>query len=792
MSNTKACTRFVSRLLALSLLVLALSQHAAAQRVERQSLEGTLIVVWGDPRSGAATGGETRYALALPDGRQIRLQLAGQETTALMNFGKRVTVSGLTDVEAGTMLVESVAAEHPGVAPDAVFGTKKVIYLLVKYSDDVAVPHPPSFYSNLNNPDTPPVGEVFPTTINAFFKKTSWNQFSWIGDVGGVGGIGAPGGWLTLPHPKSYYAPCGWADVCAQLGDLSDDATALGRAQGINFANYDNINFVLSNDLDCCAWGGGYYSAFDNKGFGATWEPPWGQETGTYAHEMGHSLGLPHSGWIYYAYDSPWDIMSSRTSAANVQCGSYASANSAAVNSLYCSEPGDGFIGAHKDHLGWVPGANSVVSNTSASVTVTLEGSSLPLGAAVKLLTICIDGVPCTGESARYFTVEARVKDLGATSQFDNAIPGEGVVIHEVRKGQPAIGGSCFFNSQSGFAFPVDATPGDYDSIACNIGGRFYPDFALYNAQWNPGQTYTNGFSISVLSRSGSTFVVSTTGMAPPTATGITPNAGSPAGGTNITVTGTNFVAGTVVSLGGVPATSIVVVNSTTITAIAPAHAAGSVDVVVTNALGQSDTITNGFLYTNAPVITTQPASQSVAPGGTAALTVAASGALPFTYQWYAGISGDTSSPIGGATSSGFTTPALTSPKKYWARVTNGSGSANSNTATISVTFTDSTLTASTRVKRVHITELRTRIDALRLKYGGLSPFSYTSDPTITPGVTTIKAQHILQLRAALAPAYFNATATTATYATDPSLAAGTRVKTAHIAELRALVLSIE
>jgi uncharacterized protein YjdB len=66
------------------------------------------------------------------------------------------------------------------------------------------------------------------------------------------------------------------------------------------------------------------------------------------------------------------------------------------------------------------------------------------------------------------------------------------------------------------------------------------------------------------------------------------------------------------------------------------------------------------------------------------------------------------------------------------------------------------------------------------------------TDPTITSGATKIKAQQILELRAALAPAYATATGHSATYATDPSLTTGTKVKAAHITELRALVLAIE
>jgi hypothetical protein len=499
--------------------------NGSMQSSSSQIFEGILNIVWGDPHPVVGSGGETRYTLTLLDGTSVPLQLTGQDNTAAYYFGKRVVVSGRAvsnqfgktySQDPWAILVDTITPgqeqkEVQGTSA-SVFGTKKVIYLLLKFSDDSAVPHPPKFYTDLNNPDTPPGGEVFPATINGFFKKTSWNQFYWVGDVGGMGGIGAPGGWLTLPHPKSYYAPCGWSGTCANIGKLGDDGMALGRAQGITFTNYDNVNFVLSNDLDCCAWGGSYYSSVDGKSYGATWEPPWGQETGTYSHEMGHSIGLPHSGWVYYAYDSPWDMMSARASATSVYCGSYNSTNSGSSSSLYCTEPGDGYIAGHKDYLGWIPLANELVTDTSSSVTLTLEAGALPLSTATKIIKICITGSPCTGSAGHYFTVEARVQGLGTTSQFDNGIPGEGIIIHDFQMDRPPIGGKCFFNNQSGWALPIDSTPGDYDSVNCGAGGRSYPNYALYNAQWSPGQTYTNstyGLSIQVVSRTGSTFVVS-------------------------------------------------------------------------------------------------------------------------------------------------------------------------------------------------------------------------------------------------------------------------------------------
>src|SRR5438067_1610730 len=84
-----------------------------------------------------------------------------------------------------------------------------------------------------------------------------------------------------------------------------------------------------------------------------------------------------------------------------------------------------------------------------------------------------------------------------------------------------------------------------------------------------------------------------------PTVSAITPNSGSTGGGTPVTITGTGFLAGATVSLGGTAATGVAVVSSTSITATTAAHAAGTVNVVVTNTDAQSGTLTNGYTYTS-------------------------------------------------------------------------------------------------------------------------------------------------------------------------------------------------
>jgi len=86
----------------------------------------------------------------------------------------------------------------------------------------------------------------------------------------------------------------------------------------------------------------------------------------------------------------------------------------------------------------------------------------------------------------------------------------------------------------------------------------------------------------------------------------------------------------------------------------------------------------------DAPAITTQPASQEVASGASASLSVAASGD-DLTYQWYTGNSGDTASPVAGATTGTLTTSTLTASTSFWVQITNAGGIADSDTAVITI-----------------------------------------------------------------------------------------------------------
>lgn len=75
----------------------------------------------------------------------------------------------------------------------------------------------------------------------------------------------------------------------------------------------------------------------------------------------------------------------------------------------------------------------------------------------------------------------------------------------------------------------------------------------------------------------------------------------------------------------------------------------------------------------------------TVTTGATATLTATASGTTPFTYQWYEGASPSTANPISGATNSSYTTPAITTTKQYWVKVSNSCPSFAAS-ATVTVT----------------------------------------------------------------------------------------------------------
>src|SRR6185437_5213118 len=100
-----------------------------------------------------------------------------------------------------------------------------------------------------------------------------------------------------------------------------------------------------------------------------------------------------------------------------------------------------------------------------------------------------------------------------------------------------------------------------------------------------------------------------------PAITKISPAAGPVTGGTTITITGTGLSRASKVTFGTSRASHFAVISSTKITARAPAHAAGTVNIKVTTPGGTTPAVTaSKYTYTPAPALgTTTPAAYSAA-----------------------------------------------------------------------------------------------------------------------------------------------------------------------------------
>ncbi len=108
---------------------------------------------------------------------------------------------------------------------------------------------------------------------------------------------------------------------------------------------------------------------------------------------------------------------------------------------------------------------------------------------------------------------------------------------------------------------------------------------------------------------------LSPAGRSAPSVTAISPSTGSTARPTPVTIIGTGFLPGATVMV-DVVALRVTVVNSTTITAIVPAHSAGRADVVVTNRGGSGGTLPAAFTYFFDAPFTLTPSTNVIDAGG--------------------------------------------------------------------------------------------------------------------------------------------------------------------------------
>jgi|GEM_PF-710395 len=124
-----------------------------------------------------------------------------------------------------------------------------------------------------------------------------------------------------------------------------------------------------------------------------------------------------------------------------------------------------------------------------------------------------------------------------------------------------------------------------------------------------------------------------------PTVTALSTNNGPLAGGTIITVTGTNFTGATGVSFGASAATSFVIYSDTAIVATAPAGSAGTIDVTVTTYSATSGTSSaDQFSYLTVPAITASVSPGNGSTSGGTGVTITGTSFLGTTGVTFGGV----------------------------------------------------------------------------------------------------------------------------------------------------------
>jgi hypothetical protein len=265
--------------------------------------------------------------------------------------------------------------------------------------------------------------------------------------------------------------------------------------------------------------------------------------------------------------------------------------------------------------------ASDGVTEDFLGFSVAISGSTIVSGAVPDYVTgaTTLDAAYVFSEKGGAWTSMAQTAKLTASDGFigegfSYSVATSGNIIVVGALGQTVNGnldqGEVYAYTESGTAW-ANAT--ENDTYIASDGAE---DDNLGNGLAMSSSTVVAGapfHTVGPNTSQGAAYVY----QAPPILASITPTSGTTAGGTSVTITGTNLENATAVDFGTTPAT-ITSDTSGVIMATSPAGAAGTVNVTVTTTGGTSAVSTSGqFTYIPPPAVTAVTPDAGPLAGGT-------------------------------------------------------------------------------------------------------------------------------------------------------------------------------
>ena len=372
--------------------------------------EGALAVYHVDALD--LTASHYLYYLDTAEGR-LSLHFAKDPPQLRSGAKVRIKALRLDDallVESGTTSVTQASTMKSAALPNTL-GAQRTLMIYVNFVDNPSQPYSMSTAQSMF------------TTMSDYWYEVSYQQTWLTGDVAG---------WFTVPVSSST---CDYTSLASYAKQAASNA-------GYVLSNYDHYVYVFPT-WNACSWAG--MGQVGGRPSEAWINPQAGLLLGSFAHEMGHNLGLYHAHALY----CPGGVPIAASGCAKIEYGDGFDAMAAPQGTPHYNV----FM---KELLGWLGAGVSppiiTVPPQYGMASYTIAPLEVSRNTAPRVLKI--PRTAACGSATDYLYVESR-QALGFDSYIStlNAVPDgstispatnlqSGVLIHDALPGGPGTIGS--------------------------------------------------------------------------------------------------------------------------------------------------------------------------------------------------------------------------------------------------------------------------------------------------------------------------------------------------------------